>query len=179
MDGPRLPQPGLPVACVKLETDFEQSIDAVQASQRRLNGRPEPRKRRSHRDPDYRDGTGSEDEVNGHLSPEKRRRSGARAARRVRAPSGGGGGGGKPFSHQMSLLPRSRLLARVVAPPPIPEPPASGKPRSMMVLSSKKKQSKKERVDTYHSQISEDCNTIKIRIRKGSSQLQVYLTSYK
>lgn len=179
-----------PVSCVKLETDFEQSIDEI-ATQKRMqltNGREdspprESRKRRSEDGPkngfsDAKRSKSSKERIAFKPVPPRHIKGGKNlnmlqreVAREPVAPKGG-----KPFSHRMNQLPPHRgkpSIGKVTA----LESPKSGKPRSMMGMGSsvskKKQNTKKLAVETYHSQISEDTNTIKIKIRKASSQIQV------
>lgn len=183
-----------PVSCVKLETDFEQSIDEI-ATQKRMqltNGREdsppvESRKRRSDDGPkngfsDAKRSKSSKERIAFKPVPPRHIKGGKNlnmlqreVAREPVAPKGG-----KPFSHRMNQLPPHRgkpSIGKVTA----LESPKSGKPRSMMGMGSsvpkKKQNTKKLAVETYHSQISEDTNAIKIKIRKASSQIQVFARS--
>ncbi|XP_077286701.1 F-box and leucine-rich repeat protein 6 [Arctopsyche grandis] len=205
------PPPHAPPSCVKLETDFEQSIDEIAATQKQQQQHTHPHHSHSHmrivsNGPSGRSGSGSGSKrsdtttTNGYPSKRKKPKSShwdrdhdhLDSIVNVNVNVKGGKNldmlhrkikGGKPFSHQMSQVPLRRgkpSLSKVT----VLEIPKSGKPRSMMGMcssASKKKQNAKKAaaaaaaaVETYHSQISEDTNTIKIKIRKASSQqLQV------
>lgn len=228
------PLDGVAVSGVKLETDFEQSIDEI-ANQRLqvANGALPPEQRSRHRK--HKQQSRRDEPSNGCLPTDTKKRKSSssvseskphRTKSHRNVPSRVKGGknlnlvsssecrdeeddteeessedevlnicrmklpmiraprqSGKPYSHELSQLSskkskskessRSRRSHTVVI-------PCSGKPRSMLdICSSKSKKKKKsDSKPTYHSQIMDTTNTLKIKIRKTGSHHVVSLLFY-
>lgn len=182
-------------SCVKLETDFEQSIDEiVNQKLQAANGLPRARHRRH-------------DAHNGrppsHAKKKKKKNSQVRVkggknlslvsstecqedsdtsedeVLSVKLPVTVVRQSGKPYSHKLSQLSNKKSKSKdfrerkchVVV-------PSSGKPRSMLEICSsrsKKKSKKTESTSTYKSQIM-DSTTFKLKIRRTSNNETVSIS---